>query len=48
LPEASPAESVSSYDVTDSNESDGEYDSGHDPDVEMSMKQDVRAPDGVD
>ena len=46
--EASPAVSISSDDDTDSTESDGEYDSEHDPDVDMGREDDVDAVDGVD
>ena len=38
--------SISSYDDTDSNESDGEYDT--ELDVDMCRKDDVNSPDGVD
>jgi len=39
----------SSSDVdTKCNESDGEYDSEHDSDVDIRMEDDVDAPDGVD
>jgi len=47
-PDASPAVSISSDDDTDSTESDGEYDSELDPDVDMRMQDDVYALDGVD
>jgi len=40
--------SISSEQNTDSTESDGEYDSKHDPDQDMCMEDDVDAPDGVD
>ena len=40
--------SISSDDDTDSTELDSEYDSELDPDVYMSMEDDVDAPDGVD
>ena len=40
--------SISSDDDTDSTESDGEYDSALDPDVDMRMGDDVDTPDGVD
>jgi hypothetical protein len=47
-PEASPAVSISFDDDTDSTQSDGEYDSELDPDVDMCMEDDVDGPDGVD
>jgi hypothetical protein len=47
-PEGSPAVSFSSDDDTDSTEPDGEHESKLDPDVDMSMEDDVDAPDGVD
>jgi hypothetical protein len=40
--------SISSDDDPDSTESDGEYDSELDPDVDMRMEDDVNALDGVD
>jgi hypothetical protein len=40
--------SISSDDDTDCTESDGEYDSELDPDLDMRMEDDVDAPDGVD
>jgi len=40
--------SISSDDDTDSTETDGEYYSEHDSDVDMRMEDDVDAPDGVD
>jgi len=47
-PEASPAVSMSSDDVTDSTELQGEYASEHDPDVAMRIEDDVDARDSVD
>jgi hypothetical protein len=48
-PEASPAVSISSDGHTDSpEESDSEFDSALDPDVDMRMEADVGAPDGVE
>jgi hypothetical protein len=46
--EVSPAISMSSDDDTDSTESDGEYDSKPDSDVDMWMEDDVHAPDAID
>jgi len=46
--EALPAVWISSDDDTDCAESDGEYDSERDSDVDMRMEDDVDAPDGVD
>jgi len=46
--EAAPAMSISPDDDTDSAESHGEYNSEQDSDVDMSMKDEVDAPDGVD
>jgi len=40
--------SIASDDDTDSTEFDSEYDSRLDPDVDLSMEDDVDAPDGVD
>ena len=39
--------SISSDDITDSTESDSEYDSEDDSDVDMRMEDDLDAPDGV-
>jgi hypothetical protein len=46
--EALPTLSSSSDDDTKSTESDGEYYSERDPDVDVRMEEDVDAPDGVD
>jgi hypothetical protein len=46
-PEASPAVLISLDDDTDSTESDGEYDSELDPDVDMHMEDDVDTPNSV-
>jgi len=46
-PEVLPAVSISSDDDTDSTESDGEFDSEHDPDGDMPMNDDIDAPDGI-
>jgi len=46
--EAAPAMSISPDDDTESAESDGEYNSEQDGDLDMSMKDEVDAPDGVD
>ena len=40
--------SISSDDDTDATKSDSEYESEHDPHVNMHMEDDVDAPDGVD
>jgi len=40
--------SISPGDDTDSTKSDGEYDSEHDPDVDMGMEDNVDEPNGVD
>ena len=47
-PEASPAGSISSDDDIDSTQSDGEYDSELDPDVDMRMEDNVDAPESID
>jgi len=39
---------ISSDDDTDSTKSDGDYDSGHDPDVNMHVEEEVDTPDSTD
>jgi hypothetical protein len=46
--EASPAMSITSKDDTDSTKSDTHFDSSHEPDGDLHIKNDVDAPEGVD
>jgi hypothetical protein len=48
MPERYPVEAISSEYHIHTTHSDGEYDSVHQPDVNMRMEDDVGAPDIVD